>query len=141
MGGDQGARCWNHENRDAKRMIRTSQPEGKAGVLGGLALPVQCWGEDTKTTAVRFEFKNGDFFVFPYVNLLSVEYRAADPGDEVKVRYSSHEVRVLGEGLRRLALSFQRLQVEWVSEAARRYEHAAAADPGLVLEIEVKERV
>ncbi|MEI6715911.1 MAG: hypothetical protein WCO60_19340 [Verrucomicrobiota bacterium] len=120
-------------------MIRTSQLEGKTGAPGGLALPVQCWGEDTKTLAVRFEFKNGDFFVFPYVNLLSVEYRAADPGDEVKVRYSSHEVRVLGEGLRRLALSFQRLQVEWGSEAARRYERASAVDAGLVLGIEVRE--
>ncbi|MEI6715908.1 MAG: hypothetical protein WCO60_19325 [Verrucomicrobiota bacterium] len=47
----------------------------------------------------------------------------------------------MGEGLRRLALSFRRLQVEWGSEAARHYEHAAAVDAGLVLGIEVKETV
>ncbi len=118
-------------------MIRSSQSESKTAEPGAAKRNVASWNEDPQTQALRVEFTNGNFFVFPVSHFLSAEFTREDEGDLLKLLFTTHTVTIRGRHLREVALALQKLGVEWIKELASKYAALAEPNAAVILSIEV----
>ena len=85
------------------------------------------WNKTVQPRCLRVELADGTFFVLPYQHLVCVRF---EPGtdDTINVTIARHEVTITGKNLRELALTFQKLAVDWVKELPARYAVTANHD-------------
>lgn len=85
------------------------------------------WNKTVQPRCLRVELADGTFFVLPYQHLVCVRF---EPGtdDTINVTIARHEVTITGKNLRELALTFQKLAVDWVKELPARYAATANHD-------------
>ena len=69
---------------------------------------------------------------------IDAEFSTSDGTDELKLTFSSYEIRISGRDLRELAIGFQKQTVEWVKVVPAHYAALVPTGAPLVLSITVK---
>ncbi|MGH0028957.1 MAG: hypothetical protein ACQGVC_04140 [Myxococcota bacterium] len=114
------------EQRARRAFGPAEQPPERGGPLGSgsdalferLVQPMA----EALPRALEFRRKAGNWFSFPYHCLMSVEYK---PHSEIRLRFTTHEVRVVGRDLTGL---YQDICAQRCESAAET-ERAEAFDP------------
>lgn len=94
--------------------------------------------ESQRPHAVRIELEEQRFFIFPFTYFLAAEFSTSDGTDELKLKFSSYEIRISGRDLRELAIGFQKQTVEWIKVVPSHYAALVPIGAPLVLSITVK---
>ncbi|MEI6715769.1 MAG: hypothetical protein WCO60_18605 [Verrucomicrobiota bacterium] len=119
-------------------MIRNHQSETHSTKSSASKNSVGCWMESQRHHAVRFELDDQRFFIFPFTYFIVAEFSTSDGTDELKLTFSSYEIRINGRDLRELAIGFQKQTVEWVKVIPATYAALVPTGAPLVLSITVK---
>lgn len=98
---------------------------------------IQCWGENPNTQMVRFEKGDGSFQLYPYSWLECVQFSPAENEDKLVVIFGEREIRITGNGLRKLALLLQSMAVDWIKEVPDRFDSFGSDDETIIRAIEI----
>ncbi|MEI6715967.1 MAG: hypothetical protein WCO60_19625 [Verrucomicrobiota bacterium] len=119
-------------------MIRNHQSETHSIKSSTAKNSTACWMEATRPNGVRFELDEHRFFIFPFTYFITAEFSTSDGTDELKLTFSSYEIRISGRDLRELAIGFQKQTVEWVKVVPAHYAALVPTGAPLVLSITVE---
>jgi hypothetical protein len=100
---------------------------------------VQCWGENPNAQMLRVELRDGSLHCYPYGWLERVQFSPEEKADSVMLFFNRQKVRIAGNKLRELALTFQRMAVEWVKECPERFASIRGADTAFIEDIQILE--
>jgi len=94
--------------------------------------------ESQRSHAVRIELEGQRFFIFPFTYFIAGEFCTSDETEELKLTFSSYEIRISGRDLRELAIGFQKQTVEWIKVVPAHYAALVPTGAPLVLSITVE---
>jgi len=80
---------------------------------------------------------DGSFHLFPYGLLVRAQFSPDKKKDCLTVLFDSHSIRISGTNLKKLALAFQRLSVEWIKEIDGNSASLQSADNGYINSIHI----
>jgi hypothetical protein len=98
---------------------------------------VQCWGENPNAQMLRLELRDGSLHFYPYGWLERVQFSPAEKADSLTLFFNRQKIRIAGKKLRELALTFQRMAVEWVKECPERFTSISGADTAFIEDIQI----
>ena len=98
-----------------------------------------CWNKDAQAQCLRAELSDDNSFILPYTHLTFAEMKREEGRDVLTASFMSHDLRIVGKNLRELAISLQRLAVDWIKPAPARYAALVSSDAVFVETIQVSE--
>ena len=75
----------------------------------------ECWGSDANARALRVEVSPQCSHFLPYNQFLHAEWQQEADEHHLRIIFSTHEVLIRGQTLRRLAIALQRQELGHVS--------------------------
>lgn len=118
-------------------MIKTGHTGSNATESVAATSKTDCWSRDAQAQALRIELDDGQYFIFPYAHFVFASLKRTGDEDELRISFTTHDVRVRGRGLMALLSAVQKMSIEWIKPLPKRYERLATADAVLVAKLDV----
>ena len=98
-----------------------------------------CWQREAPCPCVRIETSPHGSHVFPYQHFVSASLDRVEQAEELRLKFSSHDVGLRGRNLRSLLFALQDFAVKWIRVVPPRYHELETGDTGVITEIRVEE--
>jgi len=122
-------------------MIKASHAENGTEIdAGKVSRNLECWSRDAQAQALRVELAGGACFIFPYSHFVFASLEHTGDEDELRIAFTTHDVRACGRGLIALLNAVQKMSIEWIKPLPKRYERLATADAVFVATIAVRDQ-
>lgn len=119
-------------------MIKASHAESGTDIdASTISRNLECWSRDAQAQALRVELDGGSSFIFPYSHFVFASLKQIGDEDELRISFTTHDVRVCGRGLMALLNAVQKMSIEWIKPLPKRYERLATADAVFVAKLDV----
>ncbi len=119
-------------------MIKAGHTGGNAAdSVGTASKTLECWSRDPQAQALRIEVDESKYFIFPYTHFVFASLKRTGDEDELRISFTTHDVRVCGRGLMALLNAVQKMSIEWIKPLPKRYERLATADAVFVAKLDV----
>jgi hypothetical protein len=99
----------------------------------------ECWEIDPQARGLRIIISSRLSLNLPFDQFVFGELSTGDTGQRLKLLFSTHEIVVEGQNLRRLDIAMQRMELSLIAIASTGFERTANPGQPVILKINVTE--
>ena len=101
--------------------------------------PPECWATDANARALRVETAPGHALLLPFDHFMFAECHTEEKEQRLRLVFSTHEIVVRGQSLRRIETAMQRMELSQLACLGGRNRSVLADGQPFVREIAVQE--
>jgi len=99
----------------------------------------ECWTTDPNARAIRVEASPDRTLLLPFDQFVYSELTITDTGQHLRLVFASHEITIIGTGLRRIESALQLMELSSISKTVGRRPPASSITETSIGGIVVKE--